>query len=46
MSTFRPGKDGDPLPCRTLVFRVSESRHVNFVALEERKALPGMFELL
>jgi len=45
MSTLRPGKEGDPLPCGTLVFRISESRNTNFVALEERKALPGMFEL-
>jgi hypothetical protein len=45
MSTLRPGKDGDPLPCGTLVFRISETKHVNFVAMGERKALPGMFEL-
>jgi hypothetical protein len=45
MSTLRPGKEGDPLPCGTIVFRISESRNVNFVAMEERRALPGMFEL-
>ncbi len=45
MSILRPGKEGDPLPCGTIVFRISESRNVNFVAMEERRALPGMFEL-
>src|SRR3954451_22975117 len=45
MSTLHPGNDGDPLPSGALVFRISERRHVNFVGLEERRALPGMFEL-
>jgi hypothetical protein len=42
---LRPGSDGEPLPESTLIFRIGKDVHLNVVAMEQRKALPGMFEL-
>lgn len=42
---LRPGSDGEPLPDGTLIFRIGKDVHLNQAALEQRKALPGMFEL-
>lgn len=44
MDNIRPGKDGEPLPHGTLVFRVGKNAWLSDVALEGRKALPVMFE--
>lgn len=45
MSIPSPEGDGRPLPPQTQVFRISESKHVNFVTKEEGKPHPGMFAL-
>jgi len=42
---LRSGNDGEPLPDGTLIFRIGKDIHLNSVAKEQRKALPGMFEL-
>jgi hypothetical protein len=45
MSTTHPGKDGDPLPNGALIFRIGKNTHASPAAIEQRKALPAMFEL-
>jgi hypothetical protein len=42
---LRLGSDGEPLPDGTLIFRIGKDVHLNKMAMEQRKALPGMFEL-
>jgi hypothetical protein len=44
MSTIRPGKDGEPLPPGTLVFRVGTNSQLNVVAIQQHKVSPIMFE--
>lgn len=45
MCILSPGNDGDPLPNGTLVFRIGKNADLSPAALEQRKALPAMFEL-
>jgi hypothetical protein len=44
MKKDAPGDDGAPLPANTWVMRIGKKTHLNHVALERCKALPGMFE--
>lgn len=44
MSSIRPGRDGEPLPRGTLVFRIGKSAQPSPEAQRQRKALPVMFE--
>lgn len=45
MNTVPPGKDGDPVPTGTLVFRIAENTEPSPVAIETGKASPMMFTL-
>lgn len=42
---LQPGKDGEPLPPNTLVFRIGKNVHVNASLMERQQVLPGLFEL-
>lgn len=44
MSSIRPGRDGEPLPPRTLVFRIGKNAQLSPEAQRRRRALPIMFE--
>jgi hypothetical protein len=45
MNKLRPGKDGDPVPAGTLIFRIGIKTKLSPEALRKGKASPEMFEL-